>query len=127
MHADPSYDLPCMHDGQCEYVSGWEDCRTHRILVGHPTHAYIPEVTRDRIVVFDEDPGEAFRMDFDSNEVYQLVSEYLNETQEITWETDGSEQPIKTVDQLRNYRQFGSTEEVEQTIVTSQTSRENAV
>ncbi|SDR06126.1 helix-turn-helix transcriptional regulator [Natronobacterium texcoconense] len=116
LHADPTYNLPCSEDQTCPYVEGWEECRKHRVLVGHPTHAYVPEVIRDRIVVFDEDPGEAFRTDFDANDIHRIISEYLSDTDEITWETDEGEKPVESVDQLKSFRTFGPKEQVEETI-----------
>lgn len=116
LHANPGYELPCSEDQKCPYVEGWEDCREHRVIVGHPSHAYVPEVVRDRVVVFDEDPGEAFEESFDANEIHRVVSEYLTDTDEVTWTTDDGEEPVESVDQLRSYRKFGPSDQVEETL-----------
>jgi hypothetical protein len=98
--------LPCTDDGTCPYVAGWEECREHTVLVGHPSHAYVDEVVRDRVVVFDEDPGEAFRTDFDSNAVHEYVAEYLSETDEFD-DLLGDDSPALTsVDDLVGLRKF---------------------
>ncbi len=83
LHSNPRFDLPCTRNQTCPYIEGWENSREHQILIGHPTHAYVSEIVRDRIVIFDEDPGEAFRSDFDSNSVHRIVSDYLTSTQEV--------------------------------------------
>lgn len=118
LHANPRYDLPCSTDQTCPYVAGWEDCRDHRVLVGHPSHAYVAEVVRDRVVVFDEDPGEAFEERFDANAIHRVVGEYLSETDEITWETDDGVKPVESLDQLRSYREFGPSDQVEESLST---------
>jgi hypothetical protein len=116
LHANPQYELPCSEDQKCSYVEGWENCREHRVVIGHPSHAYVSEVINDRIVVFDEDPGEAFEETFDSNEVHRVVSEYLSETDEVVWTTDDGQKPVNSVEQLRSYRTFASDKQVTDTL-----------
>jgi DNA-binding transcriptional ArsR family regulator len=113
IHAE--YDLPCSEAG-CPYMQGWEDCRDHRVLVGHPTHAYVPEVIRDRVVVFDENPDEAFRTGFDASEVHRIVSEYLADTDGLTWTTDEEERSVESADEVQSYRKFGPAEQVSETL-----------
>lgn len=118
LHVNPTHDLPCSAEQPCPYVTGWDDCRDARVLIGHPIHAYVAPVVRDRVLIFDEDPGEAFRTDFDGTEIHRIVSEYLSETGEITSATDDDTQPLSSWGDLTGYRKFGSQEQVAETLAT---------
>ena len=118
LHVNPTHDLPCSAEQPCAYVTGWEDCRDARVLIGHPIHAYVAPVVRDRVVIFDEDPGEAFRTDFDGTEIHRVVSEYLSETDELPSDTDDDSRTLTSRDDLIGYREYGSQEQVDATLAT---------
>lgn len=74
-------DLPCQHNSECPYLSAWDvDTAEPDLLIGHPTHARIPYLTKGRAVIVDEDPGEAFEIQFPGQEVTDIVNPYLKYT-----------------------------------------------
>jgi hypothetical protein len=113
IHANPRYEFSCSNGQTCPYTEGWEDCRSHEVLIGHPTHAYVPEVVRDRLVVFDEDPEEAFLTKFDSSAVHRIVKTYLDEDDGIPWTPDDGLDSPTSLDGLRSYARWRPDEQVE--------------
>jgi hypothetical protein len=76
IHAYESETLPC-GGMDCQYMEMWRGYDTRDILIGHPSHAFIDEVVDDRIVIIDEDPGPAFRTEFEADELYRVAQAFL--------------------------------------------------
>lgn len=74
-------EIPCQHDGACEYTEGWDVIRDPGtcpdILIGSPGHAYVDSatsyyreddsghrVTDPRAVVVDEFPSDTYATDY---------------------------------------------------------------
>ncbi|MFC7230100.1 helix-turn-helix domain-containing protein (plasmid) [Salinirubellus salinus] len=70
-------------------------------------------MTRNRVVVFDEDPGESFRLEFDANAVQRVVGAYLEENPDFDEPLGGSDDPVQSVGDLRGYRKYSPDEDVE--------------
>jgi len=50
-----------MQDGDCPYLARWDAVEAADVIVGGPAHAALDRVVDDRVVIFDEDPGTAYR------------------------------------------------------------------
>lgn len=85
--ASPTYlhyhlleELPCMQqDEDCPYITQWDVVESTPVVVGGPVHAALERVVDDRIVIFDEDPGQAYRREFDADQLSSYVSTFLGE------------------------------------------------
>ncbi|MWV38875.1 hypothetical protein [Natrialba sp. INN-245] len=86
LHMRLQDDLPCMQDDECEYIKRWNEASNADLLIGHPVHAGLPEVVEDRIVVFDEDPQDAFRTEFSASDLAPAIATFL-EKQDIQIDT----------------------------------------
>jgi hypothetical protein len=52
---------PCQDNGRCPYSAAWDfDLAEYDVLIGHPTHAYVPSVVHGRAIVYDEFIGAAY-------------------------------------------------------------------
>jgi hypothetical protein len=52
---------PCQDNGRCPYSAAWDfDLAEYDVLIGHPTHAYVPSVVHGRAIVCDEFIGAAY-------------------------------------------------------------------
>lgn len=69
--------LPCCQEGsECSYTTTWDfDPTEYRLIIGHPSHAHVPKVVEDRVVVFDEFPREAYLTEID--DLHAAVDPYL--------------------------------------------------
>ena len=92
--ADPSYKLPCL-EGRHGHVKDWEGQRV--MPFSSATHAHVMEITRDRVVVFDESSDEAFWTDSDLREVQGTFSKYRSNADRNSRETDGRAESIESV------------------------------
>lgn len=70
--------LPCMQGEDCPYLTQWEAVETADVIIGGPTHAALDRVVDERVVIFDEDPGTAFRTEFDAGQLASAVSAFLS-------------------------------------------------
>lgn len=76
LHTLPEVSLPC-GDYDCPYFEKWRGHESADVLIGHPSHAHRSRVLKDRIVIVDEDPGDAFRTDFDVGEFQRHVASFF--------------------------------------------------
>jgi hypothetical protein len=70
--------LPCMQDGDCPYLARWDAVEEADVVIGGPAHAALDRVVDDRVVIFDEDPGTAYRTEFDANQLTAAISSFLS-------------------------------------------------
>lgn len=75
--------LPCMQDGDCPYLTRWDAVEAADVIIGGPAHAALDRVVEDRVVIFDEDPGDAYRTEFDANQLSAAVSAFLNRNDDL--------------------------------------------
>ncbi|MGB9955084.1 hypothetical protein ACOZ4B_01600 (plasmid) [Haloferax prahovense] len=75
--------LPCMRDGDCPYIERWDAVESADVVVGGPAHAALDRVVDDRVVIFDEDPGTAYRTEFDANQLTSAISSFLRESDSL--------------------------------------------
>jgi hypothetical protein len=101
------FDVPC-EGGSCKYSRKWDQYKKDDVLIGHPTHAYIDGVTQNRVVIFDEDPGDAYRYQFDANELHNILSDFLQGTDSI---------PVNDKESLTTLRSDEGLDEVRQEIL----------
>lgn len=72
---------PCDDGQECSYKCKWNfDPDETQILIGHYTHAHVPSVTEDRVVVIDEYPDDAYVEEFDGDEVNRYIQSFLQQT-----------------------------------------------
>jgi len=73
IHTSP--ELPCSPD--CAYMQAWNDFEPDAtdVIIGHYTHAFIQSIIKDRVVIVDEFPGDAFQQDFTNHE--QAITNFL--------------------------------------------------
>lgn len=82
IHSHPEVRLPC-GDEDCPYVAAWDGHTRADVIVGHPAHAHLSQVLTGRVVVIDEDPGDAYRTDFTAESLNRAVSAYLESRDEL--------------------------------------------
>jgi hypothetical protein len=75
--------LPCMQDGDCPYLARWDAVEAADVIVGGPAHAALDRVVDDRVVIFDEDPGTAYRTEFDANQLSTAISTFLSKNDDL--------------------------------------------
>jgi len=75
--------LPCMQDGDCPYLERWDAVEEADVIVGGPAHAALDPVVDDRVVIFDEDPGTAYRTEFDANQLSTAISTFLSKNNDL--------------------------------------------
>lgn len=75
--------LPCMQDGDCPYLVRWDAVEGADVIVGGPAHAALDRVVDDRVVIFDEDPGTAYRTEFDANQLSTAISTFLSKNDDL--------------------------------------------
>lgn len=75
--------LPCMQDGNCPYLSRWDMVEEADVIIGGPAHAALDRVVKDRVVIFDKDPGTAYRTEFDANQLTSAISTFLSENDDL--------------------------------------------
>lgn len=75
--------LPCTQDGDCPYLARWDAVEAADVIVGGPAHAALDRVVDDRVVIFDEDPGTAYRTEFDANQLTSAISTFLSENDSL--------------------------------------------
>lgn len=75
--------LPCMQDGDCPYLARWDAVEAADVIVGGPAHAALDRVVDDRVVIFDEDPGTAYRTEFDANQLSTAISTFLSKNGDL--------------------------------------------
>ena len=75
--------LPCMQDGDCPYLARWDAVETADVIIGGPAHAALDRIVEDRVVIFDEDPGTAYRTEFDANRLTSAISAFLSENDSL--------------------------------------------
>jgi len=81
---------PCQRDEACPYVDKWDfDSSNYDVLLGHYSHAYQEDMIDDRVVVLDETPTDAFVEEFQHDEVESIVSDYLQQHDDIPFENYG--------------------------------------
>jgi hypothetical protein len=81
---------PCQREGNCPYISKRDfDPSSYDVLLGHYSHAYQEDLVDDRVVVIDETPTSAFIEGFQHAEVESIVSNYLQQQDDITFENYG--------------------------------------
>lgn len=97
LHRNETLDLPC-GGRECSYMDWWTEEDTTDLIIGHLSHAYVPEVIDDRIVIVDEDPGDAFQTRFDASDLHRLTREFL---------TGLEAPPASDLDSLKLLRQGG--------------------
>lgn len=105
LHMRLQDELPCMRSDECEYLERWEDASEAELLVGHPVHANLPEVVEDRIVVFDEDPEDAFRTKFTGTQRAKAVKAFLDTHEEIPLSTWRSIRDVASADEFQGVRE----------------------
>lgn len=71
--------LPCMEDGDCPYLKQWDAVEEAPVIIGGPAHAGLKRAVDDRVVIFDEDPENTYRTEFDANQLSNAVSTFLQE------------------------------------------------
>lgn len=94
IHSYQSETLPC-GGMDCQYMELWRDYDTYDILIGHPSHALVKEVVNSRIVIIDEDPGPAFRTEFEADKLYRVVQAFLQAHNDL---------PASDLDTLKAFR-----------------------
>jgi hypothetical protein len=76
MHA--LLDMPCDNGGECPYRAKMkfepDDCD---VLIGHYTHAHLPQFAKGRHVIVDENPADAYFETIEGNELVQAVNTFL--------------------------------------------------
>ena len=71
--------LPCDDGQECSYKQKWDfEHNEFDVLIGHYQHAYNPDLTEERVAVFDEFPADSFLLGFDSDTVTSAVSAYVS-------------------------------------------------
>lgn len=77
LHQRRRNELPCMDSGDCPYVERRDAAIDADVLVGHPTHVLSEELVEGRVVIFDEDPGDAYRTQFNTAQRTQAANQFL--------------------------------------------------
>jgi len=72
-----------MQDGDCPYLARWDAVEAADVIVGGPAHAALDRVVDDRVVIFDEDPGTAYRTEFDANQLSTAISTILSKNDDL--------------------------------------------
>jgi len=79
--------LPCQQEGECPYfINRNYDTNDIDVLIGHYKHAYVPDRTKGRYVVFDEFPEDDFLNTFNAEMVSSMVGNYLSQHEELPFE-----------------------------------------
>ena len=81
--------LPCggAADARCSYKAGWEfEPDKYDVLIGHYSHASVKEVTKGRVVVFDEFPDEAFMTEFETQQLKHATTCYLKSNEHLGYD-----------------------------------------
>ena len=94
LHSHQGLDLPC-GGSECPYMQQWQAINDDDVLIGHPSHAYVTEVITDRVVVFDEGPGDAFETTFNSDRWHTALRNYIDGHPEF---------PVDSVGELKKAR-----------------------
>lgn len=97
LHRNEELKLPC-GGRDCPYMSWWTADDTSSLLIGHLSHAYVPEVIEDRIIIVDEDPEDAYQQRFGPSELHELTKEFLSAHDDV---------PASDLDTLKLLRQEG--------------------
>jgi hypothetical protein len=72
-----------MQDGDCPYLARWDAVEAADVVVVGPAHAALDRVVDDRVVIFDEDPGTAYRTEFDANQLSTAISTFLSKNDDL--------------------------------------------
>ncbi|WP_246988416.1 hypothetical protein [Halorientalis marina] len=99
LHRNQKIGLPC-GGTECPYLDWWTNDESSDVFIGHLSHAYVPEIVDERVVIIDEDPGDAFQTRFSASELHQLVGQFLKRDDDL---------PVKDLDSLKLLRQDEST------------------
>lgn len=76
--------LVCQHDGKCEYTKACpENPEDYKLIIGHPSHAYVDSYVRDRYVLIDENAAQAFETEITATEREKAINQYLKNEDEI--------------------------------------------
>jgi hypothetical protein len=79
--------LPCDDGHECSYKQNWDfDPDEYDVLIGNYVHGYNSNMTANRTVVFDEFPQSSFVEEFDMEEVFSIVSNFLQQHEEIPFD-----------------------------------------
>lgn len=78
LHKNTQFSLPC-GGTDCPYMEWWNNAERDDLILGHLSHAYAPEVIGDRIVIVDEDPGDAFQTRFDAGDMHDFVQSFFSQ------------------------------------------------
>lgn len=100
--------LPCMEDDDCQYLKQWDVVEDAPVVIGGPAHAGLERIVDDRVVIFDEDPENTYRTDFEADELSTVVSICLqarenlpitnyNELQLVANNEEGFEDQVQTI------------------------------
>lgn len=76
--------LPC--SSNCDYMKKWDSFAPKKtdVVIGNYLHAFIDSVIDDRVVVFDEFPGQAFEKEFTNAD--EVVTNFLRKEDEIPFQ-----------------------------------------
>jgi len=81
---DHNDNIPCHHhdhdDQNCPYKEFWKehDIEEYDVVIGHHKHAHLPQVTKNRHAVFDEDPGDSFTTHLGGEQLIRGINAFLN-------------------------------------------------
>jgi DNA-binding transcriptional ArsR family regulator len=79
--------LPCDDGQECPYKIKWDaEFEDYDVLIGHYTHSYNPQVTTNRVAIFDEFPADSFLIEFDGSTVQSAVSTYVSKQDGLPFE-----------------------------------------
>lgn len=115
-------ELPCMGEGEeCPYLRQLDAIEDVDVVVGSPVHANLSDIIEDRILVFDEYPGDTFQRKLEAGDLTRVISEFFDHHEEFD---------IETYDALRmvaqNAEAFGDKQkQIRQRLVGEDTLRDN--
>lgn len=76
----------------------WSNNGSDDVIIGHLSHAYAPKVIEDRVIIIDEDPGDAFQTRFGAGDLPDLIRSFLTRLEDS---------PVENLDALKQIRNGG--------------------
>ncbi|ADJ14841.1 hypothetical protein C497_05692 [Halalkalicoccus jeotgali B3] len=72
------WDLPCQENGGCPYIEKMSEDFDEDVLIGHYKHAHVESVIKNRTVIIDEYPAQAFEVSLKGDTLNSAINTFID-------------------------------------------------